>query len=108
MGRLSSYSPPDLFSHDASRVKQALSALLADPQNNLRVYADGVPVIDECQGGFAKGEGAEVLRRVVEKGRAGGREVGLGGECEEGFCEVVGWVLRESGALQEVERAQSR
>ena len=41
---LSRYDPHDLFSGNPARMKQALQALLACPQNNLKLFLDGHPV----------------------------------------------------------------
>ena len=44
MERVSAYDPRDLFSGDAGRMGAALRALLADPQNNLRLFWRGAPL----------------------------------------------------------------
>ena len=45
--RISSYDPLDLFSLDISRIKRALGALLAEPQNNLIVRVNEMIVVNE-------------------------------------------------------------
>ena len=42
--RLSEFCPLDLFSEDAGRMRRALLALLAEPQNNLRLFRNGLPL----------------------------------------------------------------
>lgn len=42
--RMSKYDPLDLFSMDTERMRQALLALLAEPQNNLRLFSNGRPI----------------------------------------------------------------
>ncbi len=44
MPRLSAYDPRDLFSGRPARMAAALAALLADPQNNLRLFWRGAPL----------------------------------------------------------------
>ena len=46
--RVSGYCPSDLYSGAAPRVRRALRALVADPQNNLRVLCRGRPVFDRA------------------------------------------------------------
>lgn len=43
--RPSTYCPLDMFSGRRQRVWRAVSALLRDPQNNLKIFADGDPLI---------------------------------------------------------------
>jgi len=44
---VSDYNPIDLLSQDPERTLRALRAALAEPQNNLRVFDDGEPVLME-------------------------------------------------------------
>lgn len=41
---MSPYDPLDLFSTEPLRMQHALQALLACPQNNLKMFLDGQPV----------------------------------------------------------------
>lgn len=43
----STYCPFDLFSGVETRMKSALKALLTSPQNNLKIFRDGVIVYDQ-------------------------------------------------------------
>lgn len=42
--RVGSYCPLDLYSGEAAKVSRAFAALLADPQNNLRIFRNGSPL----------------------------------------------------------------
>ena len=44
---ISGYCPTDLFSGDERCMEFALAALFENPQNNLKVFLDGVPVFNE-------------------------------------------------------------
>ena len=48
VARVSAYEPMGLFSGDPKRMQGALLALLADPQNNLRLFRDGLPLPFRC------------------------------------------------------------
>lgn len=45
--RESRYCPIDLFSGDPGRVMYALESLVSDPQNNLRIFCNGVAIFTE-------------------------------------------------------------
>lgn len=45
--RESKYCPIDLFSGDPGRVMYALESLVSDPQNNLRIFRNGVAIFTE-------------------------------------------------------------
>lgn len=44
----SAYDPLDLFSADETRIRRAVDALFACPQNNLRICRDGVVIFDDA------------------------------------------------------------
>eukprot|EP00884_Botryococcus_braunii_P007651 jgi/Botrbrau1/16888/Bobra.150_2s0102.2 len=50
VSRISRYNPLDLFSGRAERLARALSALLEDPQNNLKLFVNGHPVPQSAVG----------------------------------------------------------
>ena len=41
---VSSYCPMDLYSKNVKKIKRAIEALVDSPQNNLRVFLDGIPI----------------------------------------------------------------
>jgi hypothetical protein len=45
---LSTYDPRDLFSGNDDAMLRALEALLAAPQNNLKLFLDGSPVREDA------------------------------------------------------------
>lgn len=47
ISKRSKYCPKDLFSGDEYKMKKAISALIADPQNNFRIFKNGRIVYDE-------------------------------------------------------------
>ncbi|XP_043485160.1 inositol-pentakisphosphate 2-kinase [Leptopilina heterotoma] len=47
ISRRSSYCPFDLFSGESNRMRRALKGLLQNPQNNLKIFKDGVVVYNE-------------------------------------------------------------
>lgn len=47
ISRRSSYCPFDLFSGESNRMRRALKGLLENPQNNLKIFKDGVVVYNE-------------------------------------------------------------
>ncbi len=62
ISNISKYDPLDLFSGEAIRMHKALVALIANPQNNLKVFMDGKPV--DTMGLTAQ---PESTRTLVEK-----------------------------------------
>ena len=56
--RESNYCPLDLFSGDPKRIMYALQCLVSDPQNNLRVFCDGIGIFTE-----------ELVQEAIQDGR---------------------------------------
>jgi hypothetical protein len=76
---LSTYDPRDLFSGDDVAMLRALEALLAAPQNNLKLFLDGSPVredtVPETFDAFACGFGrsrVSLIRVIVNALKAEG------------------------------------
>ena len=64
----SAYDPLDLFSADETRIRRAVDALFACPQNNLRICRDGVVIFDETTRGAANASDAIAdMRNLVPK-----------------------------------------
>eukprot|EP00741_Cyanophora_paradoxa_P009738 tig00001628_g9435.t1 len=92
------YCPLQLFSGHPGPMQEALAALLASPQNNFRVFADGELVYGEdAQDGGAALERA--ARALLGERSCGADPVGA-------FLAAVAAALRASGVLDRVKALQ--
>ena len=61
----SAYDPLDLFSADETRIRRAVDALFACPQNNLRICRDGIVIFDDATRDAANARDAIAEMRVL-------------------------------------------
>lgn len=100
---ISEYDPLDMFSGSKDRVHKAIKALFNTPQNNFRVFLNGVLVFGGLGGGTEStnritGEAFEdVLRCVIQA------DDGL---CTTNFLHLVTEVLFTSGLLDQLLKVQ--
>lgn len=63
---LSKYSPLELFSGNSEAIHRALLALFETPQNNIRIFIDGVEVFGGPEDGGSTEEAINILEEKLE------------------------------------------
>ncbi|XP_038054392.1 inositol-pentakisphosphate 2-kinase-like [Patiria miniata] len=99
----SHYCPLDLFSCDPSRMKYSLNMLLENPQNNLRIFKDGVAIYHVQEKSTPteaeQGELVEHLRQYFEDDCVGEKKIPespLQSSCVQSFLDVIIQALMSS------------
>jgi hypothetical protein len=110
---VSGYCPLDLYSHEPGRVTRALSALLASPQNNFRVFLDGAPVFTSestaAEGGEGRGTTEALSASLAHLNDALAGLPGLpDGHEAQALLALLAAVLVEDRVLDRVREAQER
>nr|CAD1838318.1 unnamed protein product [Ananas comosus var. bracteatus] len=90
--KASEYDPLDLFSQSKDRIRRAIKALFAAPQNNLRVFLNGSLIFGGMGGVKDKVHSREANRNFEDL-------LGLSGVQLSTFIELVGEALHKSGVL---------
>ena len=75
----SAYNPLDLFSGDVERIRKAVDALFACPQNNLRIFANSYVLFSEKTNAFASDTAGirtlRMLQGILPEMIAGARDI---------------------------------
>jgi inositol-pentakisphosphate 2-kinase len=92
---LSKYSPLDLFSGNTEGIHKALLALFETPQNNLRIFMDGVEIFGGPEDGGSTEEAISILEEQLQRVSAAPK-----GQRVVAFQRLVAHMLHTSKILE--------
>ncbi|CAK9237685.1 unnamed protein product [Sphagnum troendelagicum] len=92
---LSKYSPLDLFSGNTDGIHKALLALFETPQNNLRIFMDGVEIFGGPEDGGSTEEAISILEEQLQRVSAAPK-----GQRVVAFQRLVAHMLHTSKILE--------
>ncbi|XP_020959306.1 inositol-pentakisphosphate 2-kinase isoform X3 [Arachis ipaensis] len=103
ISELSQYNPLDLFSGSKERIRKAIKDLFITPQNNFRVFLNGVLILGGLGGGTRKTDShlaeafEERLKSVIEADK---------GHCTENLFTLVAETMHKSRVLDQLLEVQ--